>query len=186
MKRRNLFSSLTAFSSVTTHRHLVNTCCGFCILRSLSHLQASSCVIYALFSVNMVALMKKGSDWLVQRAEECLTAPLKGLIFLTPRWSVKIHTLQNVFPPLRQQNHFQPHCKLSLEMFTVLLHNELQKLSVNSMFTLCCWVSWTALSQYSHIKKKEEAEDDMRTWYKNKCMGEVLQYAADTCFKMCH
>lgn len=115
MKRRNLFSSLTVLSSVTTHRHLVNTCCCFCILRSLSHLQASSSVIYALFSVNMVALMKKGSNWLVQRAKECLTALLKGLIFLTPRWSVKIHTSQNVFPPLRQQNHFQPHCELSLE-----------------------------------------------------------------------
>lgn len=141
MKRRNLFSSLTVFSSVTTHRHLVNTCCCFCILRSLSHLQASSSVIYALFSVNMVALMKKGSNWLVQRAKECLTALLKGLIFLTPRWSVKIHTSQNVFLPSDDRTTFNPTVSFPWRRFTVLLHNELQKLSVNSVFTLSCWVS---------------------------------------------
>lgn len=67
------------------------------------------------------------------------------------------------FLPSDNKTIFNPTVSIPWRRFTVLLHNELQKLSVNSMFTLCCWVSRTALSQYSHIKKKEEAEDDMRT-----------------------
>lgn len=53
--------------------------------------QYNLCVLY-LDSVTVVTIIAGDSDWFVQCVKECLTALLRALIFLTPSWTVRIHT----------------------------------------------------------------------------------------------